>query len=147
MKINWGLGITLVALSFVVFILQLVCRCTNEKVDLVNEKYYEQEIRYQEQIDRRTNVNSLQQKIDITVEGQQLEVVYPKSATLKDIAGTITLFRPDDSSLDFVVPVRPEKEGRQLVAMNKKKPGRWKVQITWTDGEVPFYQEENIWIN
>ena len=89
----------------------------------------------------------MQQKIDITVEGQQLEVVYPKSATLKDIAGTITLFRPDDSSLDFVVPVRPEKEGRQLVAMNKKKPGRWKVQITWTDGEVPFYQEENIWIN
>ena len=147
MKFNWGIGITLAALAFIAFILQLVYRCSNEKIDLVSEHYYEQEIRYQDQIDRRNNVNTLQQKISINLDGRSLSLIYPSSVEKRSVVGTITLFRPDNSSLDFSVPVKVDIDSGQLVSLENRKSGKWKVQIAWSDGTTPYYQEESIWIN
>lgn len=147
MRINWGIGVTLGALAFIIFILQLVYRCANEKVDLVSEKYYEQEIRYQEQIDRKTNVNSLQRNVGVVLDGNEVSLKFPDSLLYNRVSGTINLFRPDNSDLDFSLPVRAKKDGTQRISLAEKKSGRWKVQITWTDGETPFYQEESIWVN
>ena len=52
MRFNWGFGIVVVAGLFVAFILNLVYQCSQQQVDLVTDKYYEKELKYQEQIDQ-----------------------------------------------------------------------------------------------
>ena len=55
MKFNWGVGIFTFYGLFVVFILALVFRSSQENYDLVTEDYYQQEIRFEEVINKRNN--------------------------------------------------------------------------------------------
>ena len=59
-KMNWGKGIAAVYICFVVIILGFVFYFMNQDVDLVTHKYYDEEIKYQEQIERMKRTNELE---------------------------------------------------------------------------------------
>ena len=48
---NWGKGIVLVYACFVVGMLYLVFQSKQQKIDLVVDDYYQQELKFQQQID------------------------------------------------------------------------------------------------
>lgn len=146
-RINWAFGITLVVLAFVVFILDLVYRCSCERVDLVSEKYYENELRYEERIGSVRNVSESGNRIAMEMNGRVLNIGYPVAMACSNISGTISFFRPDDSRLDFDVKVDPSSDNTQSVSLASLKRGKWKVQVTWRSKEMPFYQEQEIWLN
>ena len=53
MKLNWGYKIAIFYILFVVGIVFLVFKASNQKVDLVTADYYGEEVRYQgRRIDR-----------------------------------------------------------------------------------------------
>ena len=65
MRFNWGFGIVVAAGLFVAFILNLVYQCSQQQVDLVTDKYYEKELKYQEQIDQEKNTLALSGKLTV----------------------------------------------------------------------------------
>ncbi|MBP6334259.1 MAG: FixH family protein [Bacteroidia bacterium] len=146
MKINWGWGIAIVLILFMVFILNLVFRCAGVKVDLVSENYYENEIKYQQQIDREKNALNLSQDIQISKDEQSVRIVYPPEFNRNEINGTITFFKPDDAGLDFVLDVNPEESMIQQVSTDRLKSGWWQVKIQWTYKEVEYYSENKLLI-
>lgn len=147
MKINWGFGIVVGAALFVAFILNLVYRCSQEQVDLVSDRYYEKEIRYQEQIDKQKNLASLDTRAVIGTSGDVLSVLFPAQLNSKGLEGEIVFFRPDNSKLDFTVPVAADANGQQVIPVSSLKKGRWNVQLQWRSDGVPYYQEEKIILN
>ncbi len=53
---NWGVGIAIVYILFVLGMLTLVFKSRSQKIDLVTENYYQQELAYQEEIDAKQRV-------------------------------------------------------------------------------------------
>jgi hypothetical protein len=147
MKWNWGTGMAIVAMSFVIFILNLVYRCSHEQVDLVSERYYENEIHYQERINSQRNVIAAQGHISINRIAHQLELTVPAGFAGKRISGSIEFFRPDDARLDFSIPFNPNVDGSQRVQMADLKKGQWRMSVAWSFQGTSFYQEEKIWVN
>ncbi|MBK6837427.1 MAG: FixH family protein [Bacteroidetes bacterium] len=146
MKFNWGWGITLFLVVFMSFILQLVYRCTQQRVDLVSEKYYENEIKYQQRIDMEKNTASLIEDLNIQTKNGLMEINYPSLSGVR--TGKITFFKPDDSRIDFVVPV-DSTSGilSQKVDITQMKKGWWNVQVQWNQEGTPFYSEKKVLID
>ena len=63
MKLNWGTGIVIAMISFMIFILTFVYRSVvmdEYQHELVSEDYYGDELHYQEEIDKLKNASNLE---------------------------------------------------------------------------------------
>jgi len=147
MKLNWGFGIAVVALAFVAFILSLVWRCSNEDVQLVSDAYYENELRYQDRIDRRTNAVEAGMLVAVEQRKDTICLAFPSKVRSDETEGTVVFYKPDNSKLDFTLPLMVDSSASQIISVADLCRGRWQLQITWNSSGVPYYQEREIWIN
>lgn len=138
---DWGKGILLTIIAFVGFILTLVIiSVRQDDIHLVTENYYEKEIKYQDQIDRETSAAGLNREV-LVFDSQAKTVVLDLPVGAK---GNLQLFRPSDARLDQELSLDILEEGKTTVPLEKLKSGYWKVQLTWTENGVDFYQEKKI---
>ena len=94
---DWGKGILLAIIGFIVIIMTMVVISVRmEGIELVTENYYEAEINYQDQIDKEKSTLTLEREVlQFDAENQSLFLDLPVGAT-----GILHLFRPSDSKLD-----------------------------------------------
>jgi len=149
MKFHWGHGIAAAAFLFVCFICALVYRSMQEKVDFVTTGYYEKELTYQDHIDSEKNALALTENLKLVYQAASEEVIlrYPADLPYADLSGEISFYRPDNSDLDFKVPVKSDDSHSQKVSTSAMKKGLWKVMINWKNGSTPYYLEEKIFVN
>lgn len=142
---NWGLRIILLYTAFVGGMLFLVYKCTQQSVDLVSTDYYAQELKFQDKIDRLNNSEKLDVKLAVVYssEHSNIQIVFPESSTSKNTTGEIVLFRPDNSKLDFKIPI-DITDGIQNISTEKLSKGLWRVKSSWSTNDTPYYQEEKI---
>lgn len=142
---NWGLRIILLYTAFIGGMLFLVYKCTQQSVDLVSTDYYAQELKFQDKIDRLNN--SEQQDVKLAVaynsENKNIQITFPANSTPQNTTGEIVLFRPDNSKLDFKIPV-DITGGVQNIPTQKLTKGLWRVKSSWSTNDTPYYQEEKI---
>jgi hypothetical protein len=138
---DWGKGILLTIIAFVGFILTLVIiSVRQDDIHLVTENYYEKELQYQDQIDRETSAAGLDREVLVfDSEAKSMVLDLPVGAK-----GNLKLFRPSDERLDQELLLDILQEGKTTVPLEKLKSGYWKVQLTWTENGVDFYQEKKI---
>ena len=110
MKNRWAYGIVMVIGLFMAYIILLVVKTYQLKVDLVSEDYYAQELNYQNQLAKMNNVSE-SERVNWKIMGEEILFQFP---TRNDsIVGTIEFFRPSDASLDKKIKSEVDKEGRQ----------------------------------
>jgi hypothetical protein len=117
-------------ISFVVF-------CCMHPTDLVTSDYYEQEVRYQAQIEKisRTKEISVVATVDYDP-GQKVITIKVPQHHLPSLTGTIHLYRPSSAVLDQQLNLKPDPEGVQLVKAADLAPGLWKIKVNWSaDGK------------
>lgn len=138
---DWGKGILLTIIVFVGFILTLVViSVRQDDIHLVTENYYEKELKYQDQIDRETSAAGLDREV-LVFDAVSKSMVLDLPVGAK---GGLKLFRPSDERLDQELSLDILEEGKTTVPLEKLKSGYWKVQLTWTENGVDFYQEKKI---
>lgn len=142
---NWGKGIIAVFIVFVLGIGIMVYRSMTKNIDLVTTNYYEKELKYQDQINRINNTNSLKENIKIEYNGSAVIITYPASAG-KSFSGDVSLYKPSDAKSDFKVKVEPGTDMKQVIPSDKLTKGLWKVQILWAAGGKEYFSEEKIMI-
>ncbi len=142
---NWGLRIILLYTAFVGGMLFLVYKCTQQSVDLVSTDYYAQELKFQDKIDRLNNSEKLDVKLAVVYSSEHsiIQIIFPESSTSKNTTGEIVLFRPDNSKLDFKIPI-DITDGIQNISTEKLTKGLWRVKSSWSTNDTPYYQEEKI---
>ncbi|MCF6212814.1 MAG: FixH family protein [Flavobacteriaceae bacterium] len=104
LKINWGTGIVIAMVLFMIFILQFVYRISvYDKYDhhLVADDYYKDELNYQEQIDKEESANKLIENVKIIKTDLGLNIVFPKEFESGKISGEIKFLRPSNIKLDL----------------------------------------------
>ena len=110
------------------------------KVDLVQKNYYQREIEFQKHINQVNN-SSVFKTIKIMTylpENQALRIGFPTPVS----KGEVLFFRPSDKTLDFTVPIQRISLFNYSTKLLQK--GRWKVQVTWSDGRLEYYLEDEF---
>jgi hypothetical protein len=148
MKINWGMKITLLYVAFVMLILIMVSMAMNQKVDLVSKDYYEQELHYQDKIDKTSRTKKLKQQLTWQMNHHALVLKFPDQFKGQHVTGTVHLFRPSDESLDKFIPFSITDTSLTLnIPTDKIKKGIYKMQIDWGKDVEAYYNESVIKFN
>ena len=143
MKINWGTGIAIFYICFVVAVLGFVFWTANLSPELVTEDYYVEEQKYQEVIDKKFRTSNLEGVVKIKADNGVIELELPSDLAGKNTKGKLLFYRQDDKSLDKEF----EFQGTDLVyrfEYNKLILGLWKAKLSWETDGVDYYYEENL---
>ncbi len=138
MKFNWGHGIVIFSAAFMSMILYFVISSVSYDSELVSEDYYEQEIAYQDRIDKKRNAS--EEKINISQNVAGLQIVFPSSVD----KGIVRFFRPSNKELDFQKEIQLDSNFQQQISLDNTKPGLWRIKLDWQKGDKDFYYEESI---
>ena len=134
---------------FVVFIsgiITYVIFAQRNRMELVGADYYDQEIRFQQQIDRVRRTQPFNREVSIHYEAgsRQILVSLPLEQARRKPSGQIRFYRPSDSTLDRSVNLLADDTGRQILDASELRDGLWKVRLTWTVGGEEFSTDQSI---
>lgn len=141
---NWGNYIVVSFIAFGLFIGYMAVVSFQQSVDLVAEDYYQQEIAYQDHIDKVDNTENLAVKVSVHQQNGHLSIRFPQ--VMQTIRGQIVLFRPSDSSLDRNYEISVNASLEQSISTVGLAKGMYKLKVDWTNGTKDFYSEETIFI-
>jgi len=147
MKFNWGTGIFIVIVIFLLAVIAFFIFITNLEINLVEDNYYEKELVYQERIDKINNTSSLPGKIMVLQEPGIVIVEFPELDSLFTPEGILTFYRPSDPKQDFLVPLQLNDSSRQVLDISGIQKGKWVIKIDWAIGGTEYYYEEEVFIN
>jgi hypothetical protein len=147
MKMNWGTGIFITIVIFLIGMISLVIISSMQPLNLVTPDYYPKAIDYQKQIDRIERTKALDDQMVITQNAENLVIAFPLIDSLSMPEGKILLFFPRDNHLDKEYNIAPDSNLTQLVSKEHLMKGRCVIKISWIQNEMEYYIEEDIMLN
>ncbi|SMD43596.1 FixH protein [Aquiflexum balticum DSM 16537] len=138
---DWGKGIILTLVAFGILMIGMVTFCIKQDdIHLVTQNYYEEEIKYQDQIEKMINASEI--GYNVLVYDSQLkkvDLLLPKGAK-----GTLHLFRPSDARLDQKIAFDITETNASSINVKDLKPGYWRIKLSWSEDGKEFYEEKKI---
>ena len=144
-RINWGTGIVIGIIVFVVISITMTIIFMTQDVSLVSDNYYEKSLSYQDEIDKQSRTNSLNEQVKINFNGEIITISIPSDYISKDISGEIFFYRPSNPKLDFVLLLQLV-EGNQNIPVERLEKGFWRIKLNWTMDGNGYYNERAITI-
>lgn len=141
MKINWGHKLVFFASAFMLFVVVMVYKISTQKVELVDKNYYENGIRYQEEINKYSASKDTKHTIDFSLTEQKLVFQISPSNT---ISGEMHFYRPSDAALDFSKAFAVDQNGKHEFSTVDLKKGPWKVTYEWKSGDTLMAAEKQF---
>lgn len=145
MKISWGIKIAGLYIGFVILILTLVSMAVRQNVDLVSKDYYEQELKFQNKIDKVNLTRSLKEQVSWEVKQESLYLKFPEQFKGKKINGSIYFFRPSDAAYDKKISLSTDTIVLDIPTA-QLKTGLYKMQLDWKVDNNEYYNEGVIQI-
>lgn len=144
-KFNWDTGIVLSLVVFIIFITYIAFFFPHVGSQLVSDRYYEEEMKYQEIINEKRNVLELPSKIKVFILYSGIEIIFPP--VNNDMHGIFTLFRSSSQDLDFTKSFKILKSSKKILLIPKKflKKGYYKLIIRWKTDKKYFFEKDIFW--
>lgn len=142
----WPLAIVGAFALFILGIITLIVAASTQPADLVSADYYEQEVRYQDQIERlrRTEPFNHEIRAEMDAAADSLAISLPAAHAARNPTGWIRFYRPDAARLDQEFVLDPDTHGRQQLSIKGLAAGLWKVRLEWTVDREEFYADRQI---
>jgi hypothetical protein len=146
---SWPLGIAIIYLSFVFLLIAFGIYSRFQQVDLVTENYYEQELKYQQQINRMNRAQSLSKPVIWMYDKHEdlLLLEFPKEIDPIKVQGHILFFRPSDAKQDKLTALNLTSENTQIINTKNLSSGFWKLKIFWQVDNIEYYKEGDLVID
>jgi hypothetical protein len=139
-KLNWGAGIALTYLGFVAMIVCLVVMSINQKIDLVTDQYYTEELQFQNKIDKKNRSLALETPLSWSVGDQYLDIQYPQIGNNEYLTGQVTLYCPANNAQDRSFKIQHTAH-QQRIALAEIPEGRYQLKIDWQNGSESYFDE------
>jgi hypothetical protein len=146
-KFNWGTGILIVIIVFMVVLISTTVFLMNQDVDLVEADYYDKGIHHQTQIEKMNRTNAIGDEVSINIENSFIRLILPKPLKEEKYSGTIQFYRPSDSKKDFAIDLEIDSLGQQIIPTQNIEKGYWKIKLNWLQDTVGYYKESSFVIN
>jgi len=140
---NIGKWIVVAFVLFAAFITTLVIICVRQDVSLVSKNYYEEELAYQDQIQRINNTDALIQKPAITVVDHAVRIEFNPASRRDNVV--LTLFCPADENMDRRIHITSD-EPVQIFSLDERLRGMYRAKLHWKEDDKEYYWEEVIFL-
>jgi nitrogen fixation protein FixH len=142
----WPVGIALALTGFAGGLATLITFALSSNSDLVMRDYYEQEIRYQDQIERKQRTQPLSAEVEVTHDALlgKILIRLPADHAVRGANGEVHLYRPSAEGLDRRYPLALNAAGMQVIEASDLASGLWRVKIQWKVGEEEFFEETRL---
>jgi len=142
---NWGLGVTVFLILFVISNLVFLFVISSESFDMVEENYYDKGLNYQDKIDMTVRAGRLNNPLKLRISDiNTIEFDYPDELIDEGISGSIYFYRPSDKSFDFKLEIKPDTNFKQYFNYSKIKRGIWVIKINFSSNDSTYYHEEEV---
>jgi nitrogen fixation protein FixH len=142
----WPLALFATFAVFISGVATLVTIAVHSDEDLVREDYYEQEVHYQQQIDRELRTARIGPELRVAYDAATAKVTLniPAAHASRHATGSVKFYRPSDARLDRTVPLQVNAAGEQQFDARDLKNGLWKLRVTWQVNGEEYYSDNAI---
>ena len=148
MKFNWGTGIFIVLVIFVLSMAMLVIIANNQEVNLVTQDYYPKGISYQDQIDKEKRTKQSTTGLTIKQDETNITIGFPDLYDGNKISGTIIgeilFFYPVSYRYDRKFKINLDDSFNKNIPKDSIRPGRCIIKVEWTVDSLDYYQEQEM---
>jgi hypothetical protein len=141
LKWNWGTGIALAYSAFALMIIAFVVNSFSKQIDLVTPEYYAKELVFQKQIEKEKRSRELTEDVSFMMDKDHLNLQFPEEMKTQKISGKVQFFCPIDAKKDISFQIETDPNGKQTIALDQVKTGRYKLQISWEANGLEYYKE------
>ena len=123
-----------------------VCFAVRQNMDLVRPDYYEEEIRFQKQLDTLNRTADWRGQVSLSYESARnaMTLRLPAHFVAGTPTGRIQFYRPSDATLDFERPLAIDSSGLQQIDVNGLRPGQWKIRVNWKLNGKDYLFEQTV---
>jgi nitrogen fixation protein FixH len=140
----WPLGIILFFVIFAAFLATAVVIAATHRDNLVSENYYEQELKYQDQIDGKARAAAAGASVAYVAAAGQVVIQLPAGQIAAKPTGKIEFYRPSAQTLDCGFDLAPTSDGSQVLDISQLAAGAWTVHVRWNAGGQNYFLEQKI---
>lgn len=140
----WPWGIVAAFGLFFCGIATVVIIASTHRDALVSDDYYEQELRFQGQIDSSVRAKKAGARLDFDPAAGRVTVTLPATQPAGKISGSITCYRPSEPKLDREFPLELRPDGIQTLDVSGLAAGNWLVRVAWRVNGEGFFLADKI---
>lgn len=144
---SWGYKIILILVVFTVGIMSMVVVAMRQTNEVMDNNYYERELRYQQVINGKKNLESLADTVRIAEVDGSVQVFFPEASINKLDSGSIEFLRMSNSTADQRVSMDATQGSRYQLPRNAFAKGYYKVRIAWLNNGTNYYHEQDFQIH
>jgi len=144
MKMNWGTGIFITIVIFLIGMISLVIISSMQPLNLVVDDYYPKAIDYQSQINRIARTEALDDKMKISQNDDFILIQFPEVDSIHTPEGKILIYFPRDNHLDHEFEIMVDDSLFQPISKKGLLPGRCVVKINWKVDTLEYYVEKDL---
>jgi len=130
MKFNWGTGIVIFLILFLVACAAFIIFALRQDVNLVHKDYYEKGIDYTDQMNVNERSTQFLNKIQINNQNEYLLIGFDESLVAKIDSGKVLLYRPSSSKMDVSLPMVFSENNLKIPKINLIQ-GRYIIKLYW----------------
>lgn len=147
-KFNWGSGIVLAVVVFIIGTLSMVSYFISLDFYLVSNDHYEEGVEYQETIDKKKNAEELEHPVLVLFDepSVSIKLIFPEALLTDSLSGEVIFYRPNAPSLDKKFKLELNESGSQTIPVQEFEKGRWKLTVEWKADSVSYIEQKNILI-
>lgn len=143
MKFTWGTGVAVFYSVFVIAMVGMVVYSKTFDNSLVVENYYDEDLRYQEMIDKLENAAKLEKDLEISLT-DSLDILLSFPENLMNISGKVLLYRADDKSKDVAFDISVNSKKQMHIPYKEIQGGRWTIKVDWQGDGIPYYKQKDL---
>jgi hypothetical protein len=143
MKFNWGTGILIFLIVFLLAAAAFIIFAMRQDVNLVHKDYYEKGVDYTEQMNVISRSEPYREKIKVKQDESGLLISLDSMLASTIDSGKVLLYRPSGSNQDLEF-VLEKPVGNVLVSADKLIGGRYILKSQWFTGGTRFETEQTV---
>ena len=133
-----GFGMMIIFMSYLVFI------CINQPAEMVNDNYYENELKYQDNINAKVNGDVYVQSFSITKDGNKIKLSLPAELSSKFTKASVNFYCVADKSADIKMVLQNSSDGIYYLDASSWKKLNFIAKISIVSGGKKYFHELTI---
>jgi hypothetical protein len=130
MKFNWGTGILIFLILFLLACAAFIIFAMRQDVNLVHKDYYEKGVDHTDKMNVDARSNQFGEKIQIEYNNEYLLVSFDQSLASKIDSGEVLMYRPSSSKQDVYFPMTFSENSLKIPKENLIS-GRYILKLSW----------------
>lgn len=141
---NWGRGLTLFIVGFILAMLGMVYIAFKQSNEMIEDNYYDREVKYQEIIDAKSNLNPLLGEFVLADSNEYILLRLPASASGAIQNGELRMIKMDAAASDNTLKVT---QTETQIDKAKFQKGLYHVKLGWDSEGKSYFYENDLMIN